>query len=117
MPRPVSAVRIVNASPAGPHRVLAGEQDRRSPRSPLARRIERCFLDPVRRIRRASFTLEGTNARVHIALQHGAGRMRLVAVCPPHARSRVAGALDQARYALAARGIALAVEIRGASVC
>jgi hypothetical protein len=86
-------------------------QDRRAVRSPLARRIERTFLDPARPVRRATFSFagarEGTRARVHVALQSGASGMRLVAVCPPALRAGVARALDQARYALAARGITL----------
>jgi hypothetical protein len=83
--------------------------ERRALRSPLARRIERTFLDPARPVRRATFsfavTREGTRARVHVALQSGASGMRLVAVCPPALRAGVARALDQARYTLAVRGI------------
>jgi len=82
--------------------------ERRAGRSPLARRIERTFLDPARPVRRATFTLEGTRARVHVALQSRASGVRLVAVCPAASRAGVARALDQARYALATRGIALA---------
>jgi hypothetical protein len=68
-------------------------------------------LDPARPVRRATFsfagTREGTRARVHVALQSGASGMRLVAVCPAALRAGVARALDQARYALALRGIVL----------
>jgi hypothetical protein len=88
--------------------------ERRSPRSLLARRIERCFLDPARRVPRASFLLESNGTRVHVALAQLGGRMQLVAVCVPSARERVARALDEARYALAARGIVLDVDVRGA---
>ena len=85
--------------------------ERRAVRSPLARRIERTFLDPARPARRATFTLEGMcdgrRARVHVALRSGESGMHLVAVCSPSLRTGVARALDQARYALAARGIRL----------
>lgn len=93
-------------------RVEADERERRAQRSPLARKIERRFLDPVRRVQRASFTIDG-GVRVHIALQTGPAGMRLVAVCPRSARERVRNALQEARYALAARGIALDPRISG----
>lgn len=91
---------------------MDGGVERRAPRSTLARRMERCFLDPARRVQRASFVLEGSNARVHVALQSGDGGVRLIAVCQPRVREAVARALEEARYALAARGIALRVDLR-----
>jgi hypothetical protein len=107
---PLGTTRALRAS--GTTRTLAGPVDRRAGRLPLARRIEWTFLDPARKIRRATFTLDGTNARVHVALQTGASGMRLVAVCPPALRAGVARALDQARYALAVRGITLSVALQ-----
>jgi hypothetical protein len=85
--------------------------DRRAARSVLARRIERTFLNPISRPRRATFTIDGTAARVHVALQTTPAGMRIVAVCPASIRARVTRALDQARYALAARGIALHTDV------
>ncbi|HUA10044.1 MAG TPA: hypothetical protein VMA98_12330 [Candidatus Acidoferrales bacterium] len=85
--------------------------ERRAERSSLARRIERVFCDPARRTQRASFTLEGTSARVHVTLQSNASGTHIVAVCSPAARAAVTRALEQARYALAARGIALRVDV------
>ncbi len=79
--------------------------ERRAPRSPLARTIERTFLDPRRAPKRAVFALETGGARVHVALQCTGRSVRLVALCPPSARALVLRALDQARYALAARGV------------
>jgi hypothetical protein len=100
-----------NLRGAGRSRTNVASVERRAVRSPLARRIERTFLDPARPVRRATFsfagTREGTRARVHVALQSGASGMRLVAVCPAALRAGVARALDQARYALALRGIVL----------
>jgi hypothetical protein len=87
--------------------------ERRAARSTLARRIERAFLDPARKLARATFALEGTKARVHVALQTNETGMRLVAVCPTTLRAGVARALDQARYALAVRGITLTVALNG----
>ncbi|MGD0967527.1 MAG: hypothetical protein ABR949_04490 [Candidatus Aquilonibacter sp.] len=96
---------------AGRSRMKVEAPERRAVRSPLARRIERTFLDPARPVRRATFSVAGTRdgkrARVHVALQSGASGMRLVAVCPAALRAVVARALDQARYALALRGISL----------
>lgn len=87
--------------------------ERRAARSPLARRIERTFLNPARRIERATFVIEGSQARVHVALQHAPGGLRLIAVCPPSVRGGVIRALEEARFALAARGIALHVDVTG----
>jgi hypothetical protein len=89
--------------------------DRRAARSPLARKIERSFLDPRYRVHRATFTLEGVRTRVHIALQTSGPCVRLIAVCPPAVRATVARALDEARYALAQRGITLHAETRDTS--
>lgn len=97
-----------HAPPARRERGTAVE--RRATRSPLARKIERVFLDPVRRPVRATFTL-GNASRVHVALQSTAGGVRLIALCAPELRTRVARALDEARYALASRGIALDASI------
>ena len=85
--------------------------ERRAERSSLARRIERMFLDPVRRVNRATFTLDGAQARVHVALQTTASGTRLVAVCPAAVRAGVARALSEARYALAVRGVVLHVDL------
>ncbi len=82
------------------------EDDRRSIRSPLARKIERAFLHPMRSPQSASFALGG-GGKVHVTLRKGRGGLHLVAVCAPAARDAVAKALEQARYALAVRGITL----------
>lgn len=85
--------------------------ERRAERSALARHIERTFLNPIARPVRATFTIDGTRARVHVALQTTAEGVRIVAVCPASIRSRVSHALDEARYALAARGISLCADL------
>lgn len=85
--------------------------DRRSLRSPLARKIEHLFLRPNTPTTRATFTIDGSAARVHVSMQQTRSGLRLIAVCPSHARERVARALEQARYALAARGIAIDARI------
>jgi hypothetical protein len=89
------------------------EGDRRTTRSSLARKIERAFLHPSRPTRRATFTL-GASARVHVALQDSAQGLRIVAVCAPAYRATVARALEEARYALATRGISVGVSVSGA---
>jgi hypothetical protein len=83
--------------------------ERRAQRSGLARKIEAAFLRPLRPVQRASFSIDGGTARVHVTLQTVSCGLALVAVCSPHARSTVARALQEARYALAARGITLVV--------
>ena len=85
--------------------------ERRAARSALARRIERTFLHPTARPKRATFTIDGTRARVHVALQTTPTGVRIVAVCPATVAARVSRALDEARYALAARGIALHADV------
>lgn len=85
-------------------RCTGREGDRRARRSALARRIERRFLDPRSASQRATFSAGGK--RVHVMVQASAGRVRLVAVCPPSIRETVARALAQARFALASRGVA-----------
>jgi|SRR6185437_11600969 len=100
-----------------PVRVEGVPHDRRAPRSPLARKIERTFLRPRRISRKNAFTLEGEHGRVHVLLQSRGTHLKLVAICPPKARTQVAAALAQARYALALRGIELDSETRGAEQC
>jgi hypothetical protein len=89
------------------------EIERRAPRSGLARKIERTFLHPRARVRKASFAIDGVQGRVQVLLQSSGGRLKLVAICPPAAKAHVAAALAQARYALALRGIALETQTRG----
>lgn len=83
--------------------------ERRAQRTPLARRIERVFCQPRLAVKRATFSLGAGAGRVVVTLQQRGARLHLVAVCPPNARPAVARALGQARFALAARGIALDV--------
>lgn len=91
--------------------------DRRAPRSSLARKIERTFLRPRSVSRKNAFTVDGEHGRVHVLLQSRGTHLKLVAICPPKARTQVAAALAQARYALALRGIDLDSETRGAQQC
>lgn len=92
-------------------------QDRRAPRSMLARKIERVFLRPRSASRKASFTVEGEHGRVHVLLHSSGSQLKLIAICPPKARPHVAAALAQARYALAMRGIDLDVAARSHAGC
>ncbi len=96
---------IVRQAVSKPRAIAAPE--RRAERSALARRIERTFLNPLVRAARATFTVDGTRARVHVALQTTPAGVRIIAVCPASIQTRVLRALDEARYALAARGISL----------
>jgi hypothetical protein len=118
-PRGASVLDLTHGRrrPGTPTRATAPEGDRRAERSSLARRIERTFLNPRARVRRASFAIDGSGARIHVALQTHGNRVRLVAICPPSVRPIVAKALVQARFALSARGIDLAVEHREVFSC
>lgn len=113
--------RVCSASPprhgcaSESRRVYRSACERRAPRSVLARRIERVFLQPARKTVRTTLAIDGRNGRVHLSLQEGAGGLRLVAVCPPGARAIVARALQEVRFALAARGIALQAAIGGSA--
>ncbi len=91
--------------------------ERRAPRSALARKIERAFLRPRAASKKASFTVEGEHGRVHVLLQSGGSRLKLVAICPEAARRQVADALAQARYALAKRGIELETDTLSTVPC
>ncbi|HET9095278.1 MAG TPA: hypothetical protein VFN37_01340 [Candidatus Baltobacteraceae bacterium] len=105
------------ASAAGTLCTEAAPQDRRAPRSTLARKIERAFLRPHSRSRKTSFTVEGDHGRVHVLLQSSGSQFKLIAVCAPKARPHVAAALAQARYALAMRGIDLDAAARSLAGC
>ncbi len=94
-----------------------GSTDRRAVRSLLARHIERAFLRPLNPPRRATFSIEGHAARVHVTMQESRNGLRLIAVCSPGMREVVTRALEEARYALARRGIALAPVIEEALPC
>ncbi len=91
--------------------------ERRAPRSPLARKIERAFLKPRSATRKNAFTVEGEHGRVHVLLQTRGTHLKLVAICPQKARTHVAAALAQARYALALRGIDLDTQLRETQPC
>jgi hypothetical protein len=91
--------------------------DRRAPRSPLARKIERAFLHPRSNSKKTSFSVDGEEGRVHVILQSRGLQLKLIAICPEKARAQVAAALAQARYALAMRGIDLDADTRSAVPC
>jgi hypothetical protein len=127
-PRPHGAVHVAAAqsrqplaprlpSSASQAQSAAAPADRRAPRSPLARKIERAFLHPKRASRKASFTIEGEGGRVHVLMRSQGPRLKLIAICPPKSRSQVAAALAQARYALALRGIDLDAHARSDATC
>jgi hypothetical protein len=81
--------------------------ERREPRLPLTRRIERALFERTSSAARTTFSVGEGTGRVVVVLHVTGDRVRLVALCSPALRRTVARALDQARFALAARGIAL----------
>jgi hypothetical protein len=86
---------------------LTAVADRRAARLPLAQRIERAFLAPGSRLRRATFSIGDGRGRVHVILHSKGDRVALVALCPPALRGVVARALAQVRFKLAARRITM----------
>jgi hypothetical protein len=95
-----------------------GAVERRSARLPLARRIERALFERTSAHGRTTFAIGEGSGRVVVVLHASGERVRLVALCSPALRRTVARALDQARFALAARGIVLdGGLLEGASTC
>ncbi len=92
---------------------VMGAAERRAARSRLSRKIERALLHPQRPARRSMLTVDGSKARVAVTLQETTQGLRLVAMCAPHSRAAVARALEEARYALASRGILLRHALAG----
>ncbi len=81
--------------------------ERRAPRAALSARIERMLRRAPEAIKRGSFTTTCAGARVVIAVRARGHRLQVIALCPRRVRDTVARALAQARFALAARGMAL----------
>lgn len=105
---PAACARLAASGATRDRIATAVSPDRRVPSSRLARAIERRFAQTPSPPARATFALDG--GRVHVILRSRGGDVRLIALCVPAARATVARALEEARYALAARGIALGVE-------
>ena len=82
----------------------------------LARRIARTILAPRALPVRSTLTLGRGEGRVHLILQTGNGRVRLIALCRPADRDVVARAVAQARQALSLRGYELETRT-GAFAC
>lgn len=85
-------------------------------RSSLARQIERIFQNARKPVVRATLTLGRGEGRAYVVLQSSGDRMRVIAICRPADRQRVARALEEARYALAVHGHALETSV-GVSSC
>jgi hypothetical protein len=81
-------------------------------RDALARKIEAMLLDPRRSAGRSTFVVDASGARVQVMLRTVGVEVRLIAVCSSGVRERVAKALEEARYALAGRGVAFGFEMK-----
>jgi hypothetical protein len=88
--------------------------NRRPGPSTLAARIGRKL---EARAKRATVQIDGDRGRVHLIVQNVGTRMRIIAICPNDVKARVARAIDEARYALAARGVITELSVKGASEC
>jgi hypothetical protein len=94
-----------------------GSLERRAARSPLARHIERAIAGRPPYAWRAAIGVGTDGTRVLLLLRGSRERLVLVAVCAPASRAAVVRALEQARFALAARGIVLNARVTGAPQC
>ncbi len=101
------AARAAQAQSARP----CGATERRSQPTSLARKIERAIAGRKRYERLSAFVFDGKR-RVHVTVRAAGSRVHVVAVCAPESRARVARALEEARYALARRGVALDARLR-----
>lgn len=123
MPQRAAAGRAGQAPPAASHTApvalekhrvperltVAPAGDRRTPRAPLAKKIERALLRPGAAARSATFRIG--KGRVHVVVQRLPNGLQLVALCARGAHASVAQALMQARFALAQRGISLETKL------
>jgi hypothetical protein len=125
VPRPVSGsspivAGVRSARAAGPSQSssrAAGAFERRSARTRLAVRIERALTSRPLHATRTALIAGPGGTRVILVLRGGGAGLALVAVCAPSSRRTVARALEQARFALAARGIALSASVQGEAAC
>ncbi|HET7815344.1 MAG TPA: hypothetical protein VFL13_13340 [Candidatus Baltobacteraceae bacterium] len=88
---------------------LPAGAERRSPRAPLAKKIERALLRPGTAARSATFRIG--KGRVHVVVRQQNAGVQLVALCARGEHASVAQALMQARFALAQRGISLETKL------
>jgi hypothetical protein len=80
--------------------------ERRLPAGALGRRIAKIIARPAAAPATArSQTVSVRGARIHVIVRTHGNATRIVALCPPPLEARVARALAQARFALAARGV------------
>ncbi|HTA37800.1 MAG TPA: hypothetical protein VK760_01930 [Candidatus Acidoferrales bacterium] len=119
--RPPRTGELVPVNAKTAHATLArggGAVERRTPRSPLAGRIERALFERPSAHARSAFAIGEGTGRVVVVLHATGTRVRLIALCSPSLRRTVSRALDQARFALAARGIAMdGGVLEGAPAC
>jgi hypothetical protein len=117
-PSPRAAVtRVAHSGQSKASKITAQPSQPRIPADrdavPLSLRIERRFGHSTSQIKRATFSMGRGEARVHVILQTNGNVATLVALCRPQMRAVVARALAHARFALAARGFVLDLEMRG----
>jgi hypothetical protein len=90
-------------------RVPGTVPERRTPPAGLDRRIAGAVARRGARTGAHAATVAIAGARIHVLVRTQAGATRIVALCPPVLAGRVARALAQARFALAAQGLNIAV--------
>ena len=106
-----AVVRSVQRSAGVAVRGAGIPAERRRPAGVLGRRIARIAARRAAAPEHAqSATVTVRGARVHVIVRTHGGATRIVALCPAPLEARVAQALAQARFALAARGVRVGVE-------
>lgn len=111
-------VRSIVTAPRALPKLTTSEETvpRLRTRSQLVRQIERVFQNARKPVVRSTLTLGCGGGRAYVVLQSNGDRMRLIAICRPADRQRVARALEEARYALTVRGCALETSV-GVAPC
>lgn len=109
--------------PRSPKKLECLRLERRNdPSAPVTRRAESSALAAcierrlAARSRRVTLQLGG-EGRVHLMLQKTGSRMCIIAICSKRVEARVARAIDEARYALAARGVLVDSSVKGVRSC
>lgn len=106
--------RAMSRPRAGHSAKLGLPEERRAPCTALTRRIVRALAPRPRApiVPSASLAIKVGAGRVHLLVRTDGGTTRIVALCAPALKARVESALAQARFTLAAAGVAFAADVR-----
>jgi hypothetical protein len=71
----------------------------------------------ARKSSRTTIKLENGEGRVYLLLQNRGDTLKLIAICKPKSRARVARALEEVRYAFSLRGTAMESSVQEGASC